>query len=391
MPKKVNRYPGIYQRSGSTTWTADIRWTDDRGDAHQHKKAGFTSQKEAQKYKNKFLADINQGRTTGISAPTLEVFLLRDWLPRRVKDVKPTTHDTYRVNITAYILPYLGHLPLNKLTARVIEDWYQQLLLHGGTGARAKVSRPLTPKSVSNAAGVLNKALRDAVRWDLISSNPSSVAIKPTNTTKEMEYWHPHQLRTFIDDSKIDRLHAVYVLGAITGMRRGELLGLTWDKVDLENGVITIDSTRVVSNGKVITQRPKSKSSVRKNDIDPDTVEALKKWKVAQGRERLRAGSAWQNTNGYLVTDEIGCAIHPDKFTRLFKKFIRSLGLPDIRLHDVRHSYVVAARLAGLPMEIISRRIGHADVGVTMRIYNHILEYELRDGAMTAAAFIRSS
>ena len=155
--------------------------------------------------------------------------------------------------------------------------------------------------------------------------------------------------------------------------------------------MITIDSTRVVSNGKVITQRPKSRSSVRKNDIDPDTVEALKKWKVAQGRERLRAGSAWQNTNGYLVTDEIGCAIHPDKFTRLFKKFIRTLGLQDIRLHDVRHSYVVAARLAGLPMEIISRRIGHADVGVTMRIYNHILEYELRDGAMTAAAFIRSS
>jgi integrase len=79
------------------------------------------------------------------------------------------------------------------------------------------------------------------------------------------------------------------------------------------------------------------------------------------------------------------------KHNAMTRRFIRSLGLPDIRLHDVRHSYVVAARLAGLPMEIISRRIGHADVGVTMRIYNHILEYELRDGAMTVAAFIRSS
>lgn len=391
MPKRVNRYPGIHKRKGSSSYTAELRWTDTNGKPQQRRVGGFKTQAEAYKYKVDFLSDMNQGRIKGTKAPTLSKYLTETWLPKRTDDVKPTTLDTYKVNITAYILPHLGQYRLDQLTPMVLEDFYKKLQKDGGTGARKKVSRPLSSKSVNNVAGVLHKALRDAVRWNILAHNPSAAAIKPSKTSKEMKFWRPKELRAFIDGSKSERLHAVYALAAVTGMRRGEILGLTWDKVFLDQGLIQIDTTVVVSNGRVLSQTPKSEASIRTIDIDSLTIEALRKWKIQQNREKLLVGSGWQNHAGHLVTDELGRLVRPDRFTNGFRRVVKSLGLQAIRFHDVRHSYVVAARLAGVPLEVISRRIGHADVTVTMRVYNHTLDTEMKDAAVLAADFIRSS
>jgi integrase len=391
MPRKINRYPGVYQRDGQSTWTADIRWTDIHGSSHQHKRGGFRTQAEAVRYKTQYLGDVRQGRIKGVNTPTVTNFLTHDWLPRREAEVKVTTFSTYQTLTKAYIIPHLGHLRLDQLTPRRLEDFYKTLQESGGTGARSKEQRPLSSKSVNNVAGLLNKALRDAVRWDLLSTNPSTAAIKPSAASKEMRFWTPAQLNTFLNESKDDRLHAVLVLAGQTGMRRGELLGLTWDKIDLDNQKVTIDTTRLIAGSKVVTQPPKSRNSIRTLSIDQETSDLLRQLKRRQRIEQLTLGRGLNESDAFLVSDPLGRPLHPNTFTRYFKLLVKRLGLPSIRLHDVRHTYAVAARRAGITTKVISRRLGHSDITITQRIYDHVMEIDDVEAAETTARFVRGS
>lgn len=391
MPRRTNRYPGIYQRPGQTAWTADIRWTDIHGASHQHKKGGFRTQAEAVRYKTQYLGDVKQGRIKGINTPTLTTYLTRDWLPRRADEVKATTFATYQTLVNAYIIPHLGHLHLDQITPRRLEDLYKKLQESGGTGARTKVQRPLSSKTVNNIAGLINKALRDAVRWELLATNPSSTAIKPSAATKEMRYWTPEQLNQFLEESKNERLHACLVLAAQTGMRRGELLGLTWDKIDLDKRKVRIDTTRVIAGSQVVTQPPKSRNSIRTISLDERTAGLLKRLKRNQIKEHMAVGLRWREADAHLVADQLGDPIHPNTFTRNFNHLIEKLELPAIRLHDVRHSYAVAARRAGVTTKVLSRRLGHSDTSVTQRVYDHVMEIDDLEAADLTARFLRQS
>lgn len=154
------------------------------------------------------------------------------------------------------------------------------------------------------------------------------------------------------------------------GMRRGELCGLRWRDVDLLLGVVTIARTRVVADT-VLESVPKTRAGERKLALDDDTLAAIQAWRRNQAEERLRMGSGWRD-HGLVFVDEAGEPPHPETISRWWREAVARAGVPAIRLHDARHTAATVMLRAGVPVKVVSQRLGHADVAVTMRVYQHV-------------------
>lgn len=230
--------------------------------------------------------------------------------------------------------------------------------------------------------------MADAVRWGRLARNPADQADPPRASTAEMSIWSPEQLGTFLDSVRSDRLFAAWLMAATTGMRRGEILGLRWSDLDLVAGTLSVRQIRTVARYKVLTLSPKTDKGTRTIALDPKTVAALRSYRVAQMEERLLVGPTYDNSADLVFTREDGSAIHPERLSSWFRKLCRRSGLPIIRLHDVRHSYVTALLAAGVPLKVVSQRIGHASPMVTMTIYQHVLPGDDRAAATVGARAI---
>jgi len=245
----------------------------------------------------------------------------------------------------------------------------------------------LAPKTVRNVHGVLHATLRDAVRWGYLPRNIAAGADLPKSVTPEMHVWNPEQLRAFLEHVRRHSLHAAWLLFATTGMRRGEVTGLRRIDVDLEAGRVSPRRPRVVVNHEVVASEPKTAKGRRSLALDPATVAALREHRTRQLEQRLAVGPRWQDS-GLVFTWPDGHAIHPERFSRWFEQHARAAGLPKIRLHDVRHSYATAALAAGVPAKVVSERLGHANIAITMDTYSHVLPGLDAQAAGTVARLI---
>lgn len=378
--------PGIYKRG--KTWTVHIHWTDPEGKKQQHKKGGFATRSDAQRYLHQYKTELHTGKRLGTSKLRLDEYLRKEWLPQREVYLKRGTFNSYSRIVNTHIIPHLGRNRLEELTPRKVERFFSQLQKDGAKGQSLAPGSGLSGKTVSNIAGVLNRAMRDAVRWGLIGTNPIADARKPKKQSPEMKAWKPEEMGAFINASKTDRLSGVWHVLATTGLRRGEILGLRWDDIDFNKNTLTVRRTRVKIGATVHEETPKSKASQRTISLDPQTIAALKAQKARQAQEKLAMGGEWADKYGYIVTNEDGTLIDPHRFSQRFGALIKRNNLPKIRLHDVRHSYVVAARKAGVDVKTISQRIGHADVNVTLTVYDHVFHDDDQTAAQNTAALL---
>ena len=194
----------------------------------------------------------------------------------------------------------------------------------------------------------------------------------------------PGATEDFIDSVRADRLFAAWLLAATTGMRRGELLGLRWRDVDLDAETPSIRQIRTVARYEVLTLTPKTDKGSRTIALDAQTVAVLRSYRVAQMEERLLLGPGYRDSGDLVFTREDGSPIHPERFSAPFRQHCARSGLPAIRLHDVRHSYVTALLSEGVPLKVVSQRVGHASPMVTMTIYQHVLPGDDRVAAASA-------
>lgn len=359
------------------------------GRRQQIRRRGFATKRAARAALTAIKHDRDSGTFIRPTKVTLGRFLLDEWLPAKRSGLRASTVNSYERAIALYIVPTLGDVPLGDVDGAMLNALYARLLEEGRGRARRGGGAGLSPKTVRNIHGVLAKAFHDAVRWNRVLRNPCHAADPPKGTSPEMRSWTSDEIRAFIAATSTHRWAGVWALLATTGMRRGEALGLRWRDLDLDAGRVTIQSTRVRFANRVERSTPKTARGNRTITVGPATVAALRAWRKQQASDRLLMGAGWQNGDDLVVTIADGSAPNPEAFSNLFAKLVKRAGLPPIRLHDLRHSYASAALRDGVPVKVVSQRIGHADVGVTLKVYAHVLPGDDEAAAHAADGLLR--
>jgi integrase len=362
---------------------------DPRTGRRRRRSRSFASAAQATEFRNRRLGKVTDGTHTDDGNLTLGEYL-GDWLRGlslavELGEIRPSTFVWYEGAVEGHIMPALGDLRLSKLTAAHLENFYADKLRNGridGTGG-------LSSTSVRRLSLTLRKSLADAVTKRLIPTNPSDhVRYKPQAKRNDAtaRVWDAAQLRRFLQVAANERLSAAFRLAAVTGMRRGEVLGLRWRDVDLEAGRIEIRETLVVVKGRAQFSKPKTDAGFRSIVVDAGTATALRAWRVSQLEERLSWREAWSDT-GLLFTRQDGTLVHPEWLSQRFGRISELAGLPRIPLHGLRHSVATLAIKAGTPVKVVSELLGHSKVSTTMQIYQTVLPGMQEEAvAMLAAA-----
>lgn len=316
---------------------------------------------------------------------------LDEWLERRSTQLRPTSLRGYRNAIRRYLTPRIGAVSLQALDRRTIERLYAQLLVSGGRDGRS-----LSPRTVSFVHAILHGALEDAVLDDLLEVNPASHARRPTRDPNETEVdedlhiWTLEQAAHFLDEVDDHPWRAVWHLAVGTGARRGEVLGLRWLDVDLEEGAVRIRRSLSVMGGVPRLLGTKT-SRNRTVAIGASVVEALGRERDEQAARRRAAGEEWCNEWGLVFTDDQGAPVNPMNVTLEFRRLVRELAVPVIRLHDLRHTHASLLLHQEAQMKLVSDRLGHARIATTMDIYAHLLPAVDSDAADQLDASLRQA
>ena len=352
--KRGTGFSIVYRALDPKTGTTKQKWV-----------GGFATKRAAEAALKDIVATIDAGTYTEPTKITLEAFVTETWLPSlTASGLRPSTVSMYERSARRYVLPHLGAQQLRNVRPFHLTAWL--------TGLRAQ---GLGDRTIEIAGVTAHKLLKSAVDLEVISRNPadnSTVrAARPRASAPEPVIWTADQTRTFLDSQRDDRLSALWRLAAMTGLRRGELAGLRWADLDLEAGTLRVSATRVVVDYKVIASEPKTEGSRRTIALDPATVAALKGHRSRQREERMKWGIPW-DLSGLVFTRENGEGYHPQRFTQMLAARAKKAGLPPIKLHALRHGHATTALEAGVPLKVVSDRLGHSSIAITADTYSHV-------------------
>ena len=342
---------------------------------------GYRTRTEAKKVAGQINHRIAEGLYVASQKVRLDEYL-RSWIESN-SDLRPGTAATYMTIAEAHIIRPIGHRLLQDLKPIDLDQLYADLRKTGG-----RYGQGLNPKTVRNAHVLLKKSLKDAVWKGLLTVNPADRVRPPAPRYKSPKSatWSPEQVKLFLDEARADRLAAAWMLAATTGMRRGEVLGLKWEDIDLGTGWLSVRQTVVVVDGQATLSTPKTDAGSRSIHLTPQAVAALRAHRTRQLEERLALGLPKVEM---VFTDINGHYINPNAFTRRFVTLSKAAGLPVIRLHDLRHSVATILLQRRVPVRIVSEVLGHANTAITDDIYSHVIPSmkEEVSGALGAAVF----
>lgn len=365
----------VYLDPARGTWfyVFDLPRSPD-GPRRQKRRRGFASEQHA------ILAEQAARRRIGTDLPlpaagSVAGELLR-WLRDRDLDIALTTLATYRTIVHRYLIPQLCDMQLHTLDRYQIHDMYRHLLHHG-----SQTGGPLSPAMVRQVHRVLMKALKD-LDIEIRRVRQPRAADKAEGGRKGV--WTADECGRFLAHTAGDRLYAAWALVVVCGLRRGELAGLKWPKVDLERGAIHVHWQRstapgVIAGG-VIEKEPKG-SSRRTIAIGPALTQILNLHRARQEGEKAYAGWHYQDS-GYVFCNRNGTPYHPRTFTDRFRTLTAQTDLPDIALHDGRHTSATVGADHGIPIHAMQQRLGHA-TGTTTMYYTHLVPDTARRTATT--------
>ena len=361
MTKRGNGEGSIYRRKDGR-WTAEI--TLEGG------KSKFLYGKTRREVQEKLKTALyEQQKGMLVTGPQQKVgHFLTHWLEDVHKQsIRSRTYERYEEIIRLHLEPGIGHHQLQKLTPQHLQLFYKNKLEEG-----------LSATTVISFHNVLHKALETAVRWNLIGRNTCDLVSPPRRKRFEIQPLNMHQIHQLLAVAHGHRQEALFILALATGMRRGELIALKWQDLDLERGALQVRRilTRIPSKlpGKGFEEtEPKTDKGRRGIVLPAFTVVALKQHRLKQLEEKLKAGPAWQE-HDYVFCTSIGTHVNPTRdVLDVLKSFLEQAGLPDIRFHDLRHSS--ATMLLGMKVhpKIVQEILGHSQINITMDIYSHVL------------------
>ena len=287
--------------------------------------------------------------------------------------VRPSSHQTYQGYIQNHIRPNIGDIPLEKLTSLDLQKFYKKLLTTGRVDRVEAKGQPkgLSAKTVRNIHQILSSALKLAQEQRLILTNPAEGCALPRVEHQEMKTLTTVQLASFFREARESGVFELYYLELATGLRRGELLGLKWEDIDLERGDLRVRRQVSRINGEVVEAPLKTKNAYRTLPLAEDTVSVLKE------QRRKVGNSPW------VFPSPNGGPISPDSVLHMLHRVLKRAGLPKVRFHDLRHTFATLALQNGVDVKTVSGMLGHFSAGFTLDTYAHITSAAQRQAAKT--------
>lgn len=357
-----------------------ITYTDPDGTRHKRVVTGRTSD-EARAKLDELRRDLRLG-TLAPSGPTTVGEYLAGWIERHRTRVRPSTWLTAESYVRVYLIPALGKRPLARLTAADVETALATFLRDGRPvqAGDTRSRRPVSAVTARHIRATLRRALTDAHKAGLVGRNVAADAAPPRVEHRPITYLSARDLGRLLEATADHELGPLYALAATTGLRRGELLGLTW--ADVANGRLTVRRSmgRVKGNGWGLGD-VKSAKSRRTIPLPLRARQAVETARTRQMFARKAAGDAWQDRDGLVFTDAVGRPLLPEYVSHRFARDVARTGVPKIRLHDLRHSAATTLLAAGVPLAVISEWLGHSGISITASAYAAVVPELLTEAA----------
>ena len=383
MPAKKRRDAG----SGTIRQRKDGMW-EGRYTVGYHPETGkqltrsvyAKTKREVRDKLNKTLTEIKEG--TYLEPTTMTVGQWLDtWLKEYKINIRPETKASYEMHIRIHLKPDLGKIRLNKLTTHQIQHLYNKLINERG----------LSPKTVKNVHGALHAALEQAKINGYLRINPSEGTTLPKIEKEELQVMDSQDVGAFLRAIKGDEYELPLFVALFTGLRQGELLGLTWDCVDFEKGTLLINKQHNRAKGeKEFHFSPLKNSRPRSLTAASAVMDALRDQQRRQAQWAAELGSAWDNSKNLVFTTQTGRYINNKTLWMNFKRIVTELGMPDLRFHDLRHTFSINSLQAGDDIKTVQENLGHATASFTLATYAHATLGMKRESAKRMDAFIRS-
>jgi integrase len=366
MKRRGREEGSVYFRADRNAWCAQIDLgLDERG--KRKRKTVYAATKPALLEKLRQLQEqAARGELPKDAARLTVGQFLHRWLEDSAKlTLRPSTFSSYESLVRVHMIPTLGRIQLAKLTPLHLQNLY-----------KSKLEAGLSPRTTRYIHAVIHRALKQALKWGLVSRNPADAVDPPTPAKKEIKVLTAEEAQMLLAASVGDRFHALYVLALTTGMRQGELLGLQWQDVDLRRSTLHVRRTLTELYDKraddgprvtLATGEPKTSRSRRTIVLPPMAVKAL-----IEQRKRLMAEGL--SASEWVFPDTTGGPVRKQNLVRRsFKPILQKAGLPDIRFHDLRHTAATLLLAAGEHPKIVQERLGHSQIALTMDTYSHVL------------------
>ncbi|WP_182349486.1 site-specific integrase [Tomitella gaofuii] len=335
----------------------------------------FRTEREARDALAAVRGDTHHG--TYVHPNTLTVQAVVDgWLASKHR-IKPSTRSGYETTLAPVVETY-GTLPVQQLTRRHVDELVGLLRAGGTTTARGTTRGKWPPRTVNYMLTILTAALDQPVRDGLLVRNPAKHVDRIPAEPRETTTWTQDQAATFLGRDH-GRYRVAWML-ALYGLRRGEICGLRWVDINLQDRMITIANTRVVAGKQVHEGTPKSARSRRHLPLSDDLRDAIKAERKRQAADRLAMGGAWVES-GYVVVQADGSPVSPGALSSRWVHAVQKAGVPVIRLHDARHTCATVMHLQGVPIAVVAQWLGHASAAFTMATYAHSQDPALKVAA----------
>ena len=359
--KAPNGFGSIRKKiiKGKTYYEA--RYTDPI--LHKQKSVSATTEAECRRKLREVQASITRGDYTTPQKITLGVWLA-SWLNSR-EAIEDSTLALYERSIRLYIIPALGNIQLQELRYVHCQEFVSKL------AHDPKRDKQLTPRTIKNTVGVLHKALDTAVQARMISFNPASNLDLPRIEKAQPKVMQRDEQSVFLDAIEKSPYRAIFFIGLYTGMRISEVLGLQWKNINFKTGEVRIDRQLSRKKGDDIQRELKSTKThnARTIIIPPFVRDVLKATDLQQKSLRLKAGPAWQNTDGLVFTRGDGSPVPHNSVSKAFKRIATQIGRPDLSFHSLRHTFITDELASGTDVKTVAELAGHTDARMTLNIY----------------------
>ena len=300
------------------------------------------------------------------------------WLNEYTSNLKPLTVKQYTTYINNRIVKNMGSVKLTRLDTPIIQRFYNQLTKEG-----------LSPVTIKNIHSILHSMLETAVEVGYMRTNPSNVCRLPKPEKKQIKPLENADISKLLEALKGDKYESLYTVDLFTGLRQGELLGLTWDCIDFKKGTMYIYRQLQFNKGSYYFTSLKN-GKTRTIALAPYVLNILRNQKAWQAECQLKSYGMWNNKDDLVFTNELGGHLTQNYTYRHFKKIVSSIGIPDARLHDLRHTFAVSSLQSGNDVKTVQEALGHHTAAFTLDVYGHVTEEMRKASADRLETFINS-